>query len=91
MNGQVTLDMHGATALITLDNPKTRNALSTEMMIALTDKLLEAGADTDCRAIILSGAGGHFCSGGDVSAMSADRPILGSRQRIERAPSFRGR
>jgi enoyl-CoA hydratase/carnithine racemase len=77
--------MRGATALITLDNPKTRNALSSEMIVELIEALLAAGADTDCRAIVLQGAGGHFSSGGDVSGMTADRPLLGSRIRIERA------
>lgn len=85
MTGQVTSASQGATTVITLDNPKTRNALSTQMVIALTEALLEAGSDTACRAIVLTGANGHFCSGGDVSAMTADRPMLGSRQRIERA------
>lgn len=85
MIGQVTLEVRASTALITLNNPKTRNALSTDMVIALTDALLEASADTNCRAIVLTGGGGHFCSGGDVSAMTADRPMLGSRLRIERA------
>jgi enoyl-CoA hydratase/carnithine racemase len=85
MNELVTLEALGPTSLITLNNPKTRNALSADMITALTEALLEAGADTDCKAIVLTGAGGHFCSGGDVSAMTADRPMLGSRLRIERA------
>ena len=34
---------------------------------------------------MLTGAGDHFCAGGDVSAMTAERPVLGSRQRIEAA------
>lgn len=85
MSGRITLTRDGAITLLTLDNPKSRNALSGEMVVALTEALLEAGADTTCRAIVLSGAGGHFCSGGDVSAMAVERPILGSRLRIERA------
>lgn len=85
MSGQVSAQSHGATTVITLDNANTRNALSTNMVTALIEALLEAGSDTDCRALVLTGANGHFCSGGDVSAMTEDRPILGSRQRIERA------
>lgn len=85
MNNLVTLESRGSTAVITLNNPKTRNALSSDMVIMLTDMLLEVSADPDCRAIVLTGAQGQFCSGGDVSAMTSDRPILGSRLRIERA------
>jgi enoyl-CoA hydratase/carnithine racemase len=72
-------------AVITLNAPAKRNALSTEMLNALAEQLLALAADTTCRAIVLTGAGDHFCAGGDVSAMAAQRPLLGSRQRIEAA------
>ncbi|MBR9910850.1 MAG: enoyl-CoA hydratase/isomerase family protein [Gammaproteobacteria bacterium] len=75
----------GAITHIELSNPKRRNALSGEMTSLLADALRAAHADENCRAIVLSGAGEHFCAGGDVSAMQKDRPILGSRQRIEHA------
>lgn len=73
------------TAQLTLDNPANRNALSTAMVLALIEALETAGADPLCRAIVLTGSGEHFCAGGDVSEMQADRPLLGSRLRIERA------
>jgi 2-(1,2-epoxy-1,2-dihydrophenyl)acetyl-CoA isomerase len=81
----IVLRKHGAITHIELNNPKRRNALSREMTTLLADALREAHADEDCRAIVLSGRGEHFCGGGDVSAMQAERPILGSRQRIEHA------
>lgn len=81
----ITLEIQGALAHIQLNNPKRRNALSREMTTLLADALREAHADEACRAIVLSGSGEHFCAGGDVSAMQQDRPILGSRQRIEHA------
>ncbi|MDX1504698.1 MAG: enoyl-CoA hydratase/isomerase family protein [Spongiibacter sp.] len=81
----ITLNKQGAISLIQLNNPKRRNALSREMTTLLADALREAHADEECRAIVLSGAGEHFCAGGDVSAMQAERPILGSRLRIEHA------
>lgn len=79
----ITLQKQGQITHIQLNNPKRRNALSREMTGLLIDTLRQVHADEDCRAIVLSGRGGHFCAGGDVSAMQADRPILGSRQRIE--------
>lgn len=72
-------------AVITLNAPEKRNALSTDMLNAFAEQLFVLAADTTCRAIVLTGAGDHFCAGGDVSAMSAQRPVLGSRQRIEAA------
>ena len=81
----IVLRKQSAITHIELNNPKRRNALSREMTTLLADALREAHADEDCRAIVLSGRGEHFCAGGDVSAMQAERPILGSRQRIEHA------
>ncbi len=81
----IVLRKQSAITHIELNNPKRRNALSREMTTLLADALREAHADEDCRAIVLSGRGEHFCGGGDVSAMQAERPILGSRQRIEHA------
>jgi len=81
----IILRKQGVITHIELNNPKRRNALSREMTTLLADALREAHADEDCRAIVLSGRGEHFCAGGDVSAMQADRPILGSRLRIEHA------
>jgi len=85
MDNTIISESSGNTIIITLNKPKTRNALSTDMVISLISELQKANADAQCRAIVLTGAGGNFCSGGDVSAMTADRPILASRIRIERA------
>jgi isohexenylglutaconyl-CoA hydratase len=55
---------------VTLNRPEQRNAMSLKMV----DELLAAleTAETDgSRAIVLAGAGGHFCSGGDVKDMGA--------------------
>lgn len=55
---------------VTLNRPETRNAMS----LAMVDELLAAlkSAESDgMRAIVLKGAGGHFCSGGDVKDMGA--------------------
>jgi len=75
----------GDITILTLNHPKTRNALSADMLIELHDRLLEAAGDTACRAVILMGAGGHFCTGGDISSMTPGREVLAARQRIERA------
>jgi 2-(1,2-epoxy-1,2-dihydrophenyl)acetyl-CoA isomerase len=69
--------------VVTLDIPKTRNALSREVLIALAERLETLAADAECRAIVLTGAGGHFCSGGDISGMQAPRPLPVGRARME--------
>ncbi|MBD0416734.1 enoyl-CoA hydratase/isomerase family protein [Tianweitania sp. Rool2] len=62
-----------------MDNPKTKNALSPEMIRDLGDRLEALMGDWNCRAIVLTGANGAFCSGGDVSRMQRDRQVLDTR------------
>lgn len=54
---------------IRLDNPAQRNALTIAMIESLTKILAEADADPVIRVIVLTGAGDHFCAGGDIKAM----------------------
>ncbi|MBS0609364.1 MAG: enoyl-CoA hydratase/isomerase family protein, partial [Proteobacteria bacterium] len=54
---------------ITLNRPEARNALSQAMRPALAAAVLQMRDDKDVHAVILTGAGGAFCSGGDISAM----------------------
>lgn len=85
MAGHIQITRHNQVTVLALENPASRNALSTNMVVELIAALEAAYSDTDCRALVLTGAGDHFCAGGDVSEMQADRPMLGSRLRIERA------
>ena len=61
---------------LTLNRPDLRNAMSLEMVDALLARLEEAASQGD-RAVVLRGAGGHFCSGGDIKDMGAaqGRPV----------------
>jgi 2-(1,2-epoxy-1,2-dihydrophenyl)acetyl-CoA isomerase len=63
----------GAVATITLNRPEARNALDLVMRRELAQALDEVEADEAARVVILTGAGGHFCSGGDVKSMRARR------------------
>ncbi len=54
---------------IVLNRPKKRNALSLDMRTALWDAIERADKDDGVRVVLLSGAGGHFCGGGDISEM----------------------
>ncbi len=55
--------------LITLNRPERLNALTVEMAEALIAALDAAQADSDCRAILLTGAGRAFCAGQDLAAI----------------------
>src|SRR5690606_26964613 len=54
---------------LTLDVPQKRNALTAELRQELLETLRQDEADPSVRAIILTGAGGCFCSGGDIKLM----------------------
>ncbi|HEV8690377.1 MAG TPA: enoyl-CoA hydratase-related protein [Ideonella sp.] len=56
---------------LTLNRPEVRNAMSLAMVEALLAALADAEAAGDVRAIVLRGAGGHFCAGGDLKDMAA--------------------
>jgi enoyl-CoA hydratase len=62
------------TLVVTMNRPEARNALSGEMLALLTEAWERANADDDVRVVILTGAGGYFCAGADLKAMSASAP-----------------
>jgi enoyl-CoA hydratase len=57
---------------ITMNRPQRMNALSGEMLIRMFDAYEEASRDPDIRCILVTGAGGNFCSGADLRAMAGD-------------------
>ena len=56
---------------LTLNRPERRNALDAELLDALYDATRRAASDPAVAAVLLRGAGGTFCVGGDVKAMAA--------------------
>lgn len=74
----------GAVATITLNRPEARNALDMVMRRELAAALDEIEADEAARVLILTGAGGHFCAGGDVKTMREKRSTAAEgRARVE--------
>lgn len=57
-------------AVLVLDRPERRNALTPGMVRGLGRVLAEVEADDELGAVVLTGAGGAFCAGGDVKAMA---------------------
>lgn len=62
------------TAILTLNRPEVRNALSAELRDALRDRLSALAAARDVRCVVLQGAGGNFCAGGDIRTMGESDP-----------------
>ena len=69
---QVTLERHGAVALITLENEEVRNGLTPELGGMLSFVCDEVDADGSLGAVVLRGANGTFCSGADTRAWTPD-------------------
>lgn len=61
-------------ALITLNRPEARNAMSDRLTPALRTQIKERGDDDSVGAILITGAGTAFCSGGDVKGMGGRGP-----------------
>jgi enoyl-CoA hydratase len=65
-----TVEREGHTLVVTMNRPEARNALSLPMLVGMLDAWYEADADDGVRSIVLTGAGGSFCAGMDLKAMS---------------------
>jgi 2-(1,2-epoxy-1,2-dihydrophenyl)acetyl-CoA isomerase len=71
MSDVLTTEMRGALQIVTLNRPEAGNSLNAELTEALADTLAVTARDPEIRAVMLTGAGGRFCVGGDVKGMNA--------------------
>lgn len=71
--GQLLCEVREGVAVLTLNRPEARNALSAEMSPALRRMIAVCDADPDVRAFLVTGAGTAFCAGGDVKNMGDRR------------------
>ncbi|MDG9724331.1 enoyl-CoA hydratase/isomerase family protein [Streptomyces sp. DH41] len=79
MTGLLIDDADGVRTL-TLDRPHRRNAIDVELWKTLRAALDDAGRDRSVRALVLTGAGGAFCSGADISKeLSSAHPLYRMR------------
>ncbi|MDQ6697512.1 MAG: crotonase/enoyl-CoA hydratase family protein [Actinomycetota bacterium] len=67
----VLTDRRGPVLTVTLNRPEARNAFSGEMLVRAYDAWKELDEDSELRVGILTGAGGHFCSGMDLKALGS--------------------
>lgn len=66
----LTFERRGPVAVVTMNRPEAKNALSLPMLVGMSDAWDEIDGDDDIRCAILTGAGGTFCSGMDLKSMS---------------------
>jgi enoyl-CoA hydratase len=62
-------EQRGAVALVTIDRPERRNAVDREALAGLEAAIANAAADAATRVLVLTGAGGHFCAGADLTGL----------------------
>lgn len=88
-DGRLGWEMRGPAALVTIDHPRKRNAMTPQMWSdwpALMARLVD---DPKVRVVVLTGAAGHFCAGADIgqldSVLDNDRPTA-AHEAIARCP-----
>jgi enoyl-CoA hydratase len=68
-DGLVRIDTDGGVATLTLNDPARRNCVSAEMSLALAAACRQVAADRQAHAVVLTGSGSVFSSGGNAAAM----------------------
>ena len=77
----------GRVATITLNRPERKNPLTFDSYAELTETFRALGEEPDIRTVVLTGAGGNFCSGGDVEEIIG--PLVAMREKGDRAGLLR--
>jgi enoyl-CoA hydratase len=68
------VELRGHVLIVTMNRPEARNALTGPMMAIMQQAWDQVDNDPDVRSCILTGAGGAFCAGADLKAMTASHP-----------------
>ncbi len=68
------IERRGHVLIVTMNRPQVRNALSGPMMALLRQAWDQVDSDSGIRVCVLTGAGGAFCAGADLKAMSRSHP-----------------
>src|SRR3954464_15346511 len=76
-------------ALLTLDNPDLRNAMSDEMTASWAAAMAELAADRSLRAVVVTGSGSAFCSGGNTSWIASEPEATVDDLRTRMMPFYR--
>ncbi|WP_280271300.1 enoyl-CoA hydratase/isomerase family protein [Nocardia wallacei] len=81
MSGEPVLlvDDRDGVRTLTLNRPHRKNAIDAELWVVLAEALREVAEDRSVRAVVVTGAGGAFCSGADISVPDNNHPIYRMR------------
>lgn len=74
MSSHCLVERRGAVLVVTMNRPEARNALTAEMMAGMTAAWDQVDSDPEIRVCVLTGAGGAFCAGADLKAMTSSHP-----------------
>jgi 2-(1,2-epoxy-1,2-dihydrophenyl)acetyl-CoA isomerase len=77
------VERDGAITILTMNRAGTRNALNRELILALGAALKDAVADSEVRAVVLTGSGESFCSGADLRSAMSERAEMDMGERID--------
>lgn len=84
MNDLILYDVDDGIGTITINRPEKRNAMTFAMLAEFIDTVRKAGADDDARVLIVTGSGGSFCAGTDLSDLNTvpgeTRPVRGEAE-----------
>jgi len=86
----ITSERHGPVALVVLDRPEARNALTGAMIASLADALADADADPDVAAVVLTGRDPAFCAGLDLTDLARTYDDVAAAPRGDRPTVRRG-
>ncbi len=73
MSELLTIETEDEVAVVTLQRPEKRNALSIDLRVELTEAFEALGDDPAVGCVVLTGAGSAFCAGMDVTQFGGDR------------------
>ncbi|MCP9621642.1 crotonase/enoyl-CoA hydratase family protein [Nocardia otitidiscaviarum] len=68
------VEQRGATLIVTMNRPRSKNALTAEMLSIMAEAWQRVDSDPEIRSCILTGAGGAFCAGADLKNMARSNP-----------------
>lgn len=75
MTASLKSHTHGQTMVLTISNPEHRNALGPDIYAAGVEALTAAENSRDIRSVVITGEGRHFCAGGNLQRLQANRQL----------------
>ena len=80
----ITYEVRDEIAILTLNRPEQRNAFNVAMREEINDAVMRMRDDGDLKAALITGAGGAFCAGGDLKALTEERgTVQDTRRRLQ--------